>query len=156
MTLYILNRRSEKKKEAQFLQPLNRLAEKDNSKILQYDIWNNSIIGTDNLINHVYFIKQLFDDATSQSIKLSDILKCRINEVGQTVTLASRTKGIKGNVIKTFDKVELVFINRDKNKPDVIAEFYNKQTGNPSLSGEFQMAEKWCKIVNDRIASFPK
>jgi hypothetical protein len=154
--LFVINNRNKRKKEKQFLQPMNRLAEKDNCKISQYDIWNKSIIGIDNLTNHVYFIKQLFDDATSLSINLNEILKCRMNEVGQTVILASRTKGIKGNVIKTFDKVELVFINRDKNKPDVIAEFYNKETGNLNLTGELQLAEKWCKIANDKIASISK
>jgi hypothetical protein len=154
--LYVLVNRSKKKKEKQFLIPLRRLAEKDNCEISHHDIWSNSIIGTDNLTNHVYFIKQLFNNTTTLSINLNEILKCRMNEVGQTVALASRTKGIKGNVIKTFDKVELVFINRDKNKSDVIAEFYNKETGNPSLSGEFQMAEKWCKIANDRIALISK
>lgn len=154
--LFVIANRNKRKKEKQFLQPLNRLAEKDNCKISQYDIWNNSIIGIDNLTNHIFFIKNIFDDEISQSIKLSDILKCRINEVGQTVTLASRTVGIKGNVIKAFDKVELVFINRDKNKPDLIAEFYNKETGNLNLTGELQLAEKWCKIANDKIASLTK
>lgn len=154
--LFVITNRNKRKKEKQFLLPLRRLAEKDNCEISQYDIWNNSIIGIDNLTNHVFFIKNIFNDETSLSIKLNEILKCRVNEVGQTITLASRTVGIKGNVIKTFDKVELVFINRDKNKPDLVAEFYNKETGNLNLTGELQIAEKWCKIANDRITSISK
>lgn len=151
--LFVIITRSKRKKEKQFFQPLNRLAEMDNCKISQYDIWNTSIIGIDNLSNHVFFIKNIFNNETSLSIKLSEILKCRLHEVGQTVNIASRTVGIKGNVVKVIDKIELVFINRDKNKPDLVAEFYNKETGNPDLSGEFQMAEKWCKHVNDKISS---
>ena len=151
--LFVLINRKKRKKEKQFLQPLNRLAEKDNCKISQYDIWNNSIIGIDNLTNQVFIIKNIFDDETFQNIKLTEILKCRVNEVGRTVSLASRTPGIKGNVIKAFDKVELVFINHDKNKPDLIIEFYNKETGNLNLTGELQMAQKWCKIANDKIAA---
>ncbi len=154
--LFVINNRNKRKKEKQFLQPLNRLAEKDNCKISQYDIWNNSVIGIDNLTNQVFFIKNAFEDEASQTIQLNEILKCRVNEVGRTMTLASRTVGIKGNVIKAFDKVELVFINRDKNKPELIAEFYNKETGNLNLTGELQMAEKWCKIINDKIASLSK
>jgi len=154
--LFVITNRNKRKKEKQFLQPLNRLAEKDNCKISQYDIWNKSIIGIDNLTNRVFFIKNVFYDETSKSIQLNEILKCRVNEVGQTMTLPSRTVGIKGNVIKAFDKVELVFINRDKNKPELIAEFYNKETGNLNLTGELQLAEKWCKIANDRIASISK
>jgi hypothetical protein len=143
--------RNKRKKEKQFLQPLNRLAEMDNCKISQYEIWNNSIIGIDDLTNQVFVIKNIFDNETFQSIKLTEILKCRVNEVVRTITLASRTPGIKGNVIKAFDKVELLFINHDKNKPDLIAEFYNKETGNLDLTGELQVAQKWCKISNDKI-----
>jgi len=151
--LFAIINRNKRKKEKQFLQPLNRFAEKDNCKISQFDIWNNSIIGIDNLTNQVFFIKNIFDNETFQNIKLTDIVKCRVNEVGRTVTLASRTPGIKGNVIKAFDKVELAFINHDKNKPELIAEFYNKETGNLNLTGELQMAQKWCQITNDKIAS---
>lgn len=151
--LFVLINRNKRKKEKQFLQPLNRLAEKENCKISQYDIWNNSIIGIDDLTNQVFVIKNIFDVETFQCIKLTEILNCRVNEVGRTMTLASRTPGIKGNVIKAFDKIELVFINHDKNKPELIAEFYNKETGNLNLTGELQMAQKWCKIANDKITA---
>ena len=151
MILFVLINRNKRKKEKRFLQPLNGLAEKHRCKISQYEIWNNSIIGIDHLTNQVFFIKRITDEETFQHIKLAEIQKCRVSEVGRTVALASRTVGISGMGVKVIDRVELVFVNHDKNKPDLIAEFYNKETGNLNLTGELQLAEKWCKIVNDKI-----
>jgi hypothetical protein len=42
--------------------------------------------------------------------------------------------------------------NRDKNKPDVILEFYNSSSDNPILRNEILLAEKWAGIVNELIA----
>jgi hypothetical protein len=154
--LFVLINRNKSKKVKQFLQPLNRLAEKYNCKISQYDIWNNSIIGLDNLANQIFVIKNISNEDIHLNVKLMEIQKCRVNEVSRTVNIASRTMGIKGNVVKDIDKIELVFINNDKNAPDLIAEFYNKETGNLNLTGELQMAEKWCKIANDKITTFRK
>ena len=52
-----------------------------------------------------------------------------------------------------FERIDLVFINVDKNKSDIIVEFYNTDTGNLDLYGELQLAEKWCKMANDKIAA---
>jgi hypothetical protein len=146
ITLYLISRRSKRKKEKMFLGILYNLTGNIDSQITRYDIWNNLVIGVDDSTNHVFFIKNIFDDETFLSVKLSEILKCRVNEVSRTVT-------INGSGIKVIEKVELVFINQDKNKPDSVTEFYNQDSGKLDLSGELQLAEKWCKIANDNITA---
>jgi hypothetical protein len=149
ITLYILNSRSKKKKEAQFLQPLNRLAEKDNCKISQYDIWNDSVIGIDETQNTVFVIRKKKEKETSIVVNLSEIFRCRVIEV-------SRTSGPKeGNAI-AFDRIDLAFINKDKSKADVVVEFFDANTDRLTLTGELQLAEKWCVLVNNKLASLGK
>ena len=147
--LYILNSRSKKKKEAQFLQSLSRLAEKDNCKISQYDIWNNSVIGIDTTQNIVFAIRKKKENETSVVVNLAEIFRCRVIEV-------SRTSGPKeGNAI-AFDRIDLAFINKDKSKADVVVEFFDANTDRLTLTGELQLAEKWCVLVNNKIASLGK
>lgn len=145
ITIYILASRSKKKKEKLFLQPLKRLAEMKNSKISDYDIWNNSIIGIDETSHFIFSVRKNNDSETSLCIDLSEIFRCRLNEV-------SRTTGPKEGNIKAFDKIELIFVNKDKNKADTILEIYNADTDRLNLSGELQIAEKWHKIINESIA----
>ena len=149
ITLYILNSRSKKKKEAQFLQPLSRLAEKDNCKISQYDIWNDSVIGIDETQNTVFAIRKKKEKETSIVVNLAEIFRCRVIEV-------SRTSGPKeGNVI-AFDRIDLAFINKDKSKADVVVEFFDANTDRLTLTGELQLAEKWCVLINNKLASISK
>ncbi|MDD2305357.1 MAG: hypothetical protein PHP53_11720 [Prolixibacteraceae bacterium] len=149
ITLYILNSRSKKKKEAQFLQPLSRLAEKDNCKISQYDIWNDSVIGIDETQNTVFAIRKKKEKENSIVVNLAEIFRCRVIEV-------SRTSGPKeGNAI-AFDRIDLAFINKDKSKADVVVEFFDANTDRLTLTGELQLAEKWCVLVNNKLASLGK
>jgi hypothetical protein len=153
ITFYVLIIRNKRKKEKKYLQPLFKLAGKVNCTISQYEIWSNSIIGIDNLNNQIFVIGNINDVATFHCIKLTEFQICKLNEVSRTVNIASRTLAIKGIGVKVIDKIELVFVYLAKNKPDFIVEIYNNETGNFDLTGELQIAEKWCKIANDKIES---
>ena len=122
--------------------PLYGLAEKENCKVSRYDIWYNSIIGIDETTNFIFAIKKINGNETAQIICLAQMLRCRVIE-------SSRTSGN----IKAFDRIDLAFTYFDKNKPESIVEFYNANTDRLTLTGELQMAEKWCKIANDKITA---
>ena len=62
----------------------------------------------------------------------------------------------KEGSIKAFDRIDLVFSNKDKSKADVVVEFYNANTDRLTLSGELQLAEKWCTLINNKVASLSK
>ena len=149
ITLYVLISSSKKRKEAQFLQPLSQLAEKDNCKISQYDIWNNSVIGIDATQDMVFAIRRTKEKETSIVVNLAEIFRCKVAEI-------SRTSGPKEGNIKAFDRIELVFSNKDKSKADVVVEFYNGNTDRLTLTGELQLAEKWCMLINNKAASLNK
>ena len=142
--LFLFVSKNKKNKRSKFLRPLFRLAEENNSQISKYECWNKSVIGIDELNNKVFVIKNVNKTETSQFINLADIQKCRVNKIGRNVS------GKEGS-IHVVDKIELVFINRDKT--DITVEIYNAEYNSLVLSGELQLSEKWCKIVNDRITT---
>jgi len=149
IVLFVLQSRNKKQKEAQFLQPLFELAEKNNCKISKYERLNNSFIGIDEVANIVFVVNNVNSIESSQQIDLADILKCRVIE-------SSRTVSTKEGSIKVVDKIELALVNPDKNKPDTKVEFYNAEYDRLTLTGEIQLSEKWCKILNDKIAELTK
>ncbi|MCC6754323.1 MAG: hypothetical protein IT266_10120 [Saprospiraceae bacterium] len=141
--MYLNNQKREKK----LLQELSTFAERNNCKISQHELWNNnSLIGIDETANMIFFIKKLKGNEIMQQINLTEIQKCRVINSGRTVSN-------KNGSHKVVDKLDLAFTFHDKNKEEIIVEFYNADYDSLTLSGELQLVEKWCKIINDRISS---
>lgn len=149
ITIYVISKNNKKKKEIRLLDNISRLSGTDPSSITQYDIWNNSVIGLNNLDAELYFIKNTAEDQSFQKVSITEVQRCWVNEV-------SRTVSIKESIIKVVEKVEVIMINKVKNKPDTVIEFFNQNSGKLDLSGELQLAEKWCNLLNETIASTSK
>ena len=147
--LFVIINSNKKKKAKQYLLPLNELAENKNCTISRYDIWSDSVIGIDETQNIVFAIRKTKEKESSIEVNLAEIFRCRVAEV-------SRTSGPKEGSIKAFDRIDLVFSNKDKSKADVVVEFYNANTDRLTLSGELQLAEKWCTLINNKVASLSK
>lgn len=147
--IFVLASNSKKKKQNKFLDPLNSLAESANCKISQYDIWNDSVIGIDNTRNFVFVIRKTIDNEASISINLAEVFRCKISEL-------SRTTGPKEGNFIAFDRIDLVFACKDKSKADIVVEFYNANTDRLTLTGELQLAQKWCMLINNIIAALSK
>jgi hypothetical protein len=147
--ILVAARNSKRKKQNTFLNPLNSLAEGANCKISQYDIWNDSVIGIDNTRNFVFAIRKTIDNETSVTINLAEVFRCRIAEV-------SRTTGPKEGNFIAFDRIDLVFMCKDKSKADIVVEFYNANTDRLTLTGELQLAQKWCMLINNITAALSK
>ncbi len=142
--IFAINSRRKKAKEAKFKKVIFALAEQNNCQITEYERWNNSVIGIDSVRNYVFVVRKTHDNETSQQVNLADFQKCHVSESSRIVI----TKEISNKVV---DRIELVFSNINRNKPDTIVEFYNTTYDNLFLAGEPQIADKWSKIVNDKI-----
>jgi hypothetical protein len=147
--LYAVNNNRKKAKKAKYRNKIFALAEQNSCQISEYEIWNNSVIGIDIVRNCVFVVRNSKDNETSQKIDLAEFQKCSVNE-------SSRIVSTKESSRKVVDRIELVFSNATGKKPDTIIEFYNTAHDNLFLAGEHQLAEKWCKIVNDIIAASVK
>ncbi len=147
--LYAIYSFSKKKNEAHFLKKLLTFAEQNNCKIADHVRWNNSILGIDRERGHLFFIRKAGDEEILQQINLTNIRMCRVNQTSRTVKQEQSIRTV-------VDQIELIFNNIDKNKPDDIIEFYNTAYDKLFLSGEPEIADNWCRIINVTIAELPK
>lgn len=138
-----------RKKEKKLLQGLTEIAESNNCKISRYELWNSSTIGIDDTSLMIFYTRKSKDIETSQQINLTETQKCRVINLSRTVS------NKEGN-FKVVDKLELAFSFQDKNRSEVVLEFYNADYDSLTLTGELQLVEKWCKLFNDKISEISK
>lgn len=143
---FIIMGRNSKKREKQFLRTLLEMAHKNNGKLSTCDFLTHAAIGIDNDTNLVFFVKKVNHIETHQLVTLHEIQKCNM-------ITATRNASNEDGIFKIIEKLELAFEHRDKRKADTILEFYNAAYSSPTLTGELQLAEKWRKIINDKIAA---
>lgn len=132
-----------KKKKQQDLKALLDFAVSNHFSISQYDLWFKSAIGLDETKQAIVFVSNLRGTPVAQWVLLEDAQKCQINET-------SRMVGGQDQSSKVIDKLELVFSGKQGNTS---FEFFNVNSGNLTPTIEYQMAEKWSAIANERIAS---
>lgn len=140
----IINR-NHKKKEKQFLQSIADLAAKNNCRISEHQLWNNTLIGADREARQLFFIRKTKETELARQVKLSEIQKCRVVNSSRSVS----TKD--ANYIVT-ERIDLVFTPRAGNEPEMGFEIYNSKFDSLTLQGELQLAEKWAAIANSMIA----
>jgi hypothetical protein len=141
---FILLGRNARKREKQFLNMLTAVAEKNNCSISQHNFWGHAAIGIDEAAQMVFFTKKTPEMETGQRLSLHEIQKCRVINT-------SRTERNDGGNFTITDKLELAFAPKDRNKTETAFTFYDATHDGANLTGELQLAEKWCRIINDKI-----
>ncbi|MEI6139457.1 MAG: hypothetical protein WCP85_09340 [Mariniphaga sp.] len=136
---------NQKKKEKRSLLILKSTADINNATISEYDLWYNFLIGIDKTTHKLFFIRKTETEEVAKAIDLAEIIGCKsLNK--------SRSVSYRGGNQLVVERIELVLSNRDKNKPDIILEFYNSATDNPVMRNEIQLVEKWSGIVNKLLS----
>jgi len=146
---FILMSRVNKNKGKRFLQLLSGLAGKNNTSIARHDIWHHKAIGINEAGSMIFFAKKGKESDLLQEVNIADIQRCRVINTSRTV------RHNNGN-INVIDKLELGFQYFDKNKGESVLEFYDAYADHATLSVELHLAEKWCKLVNEKIGTFNK
>jgi hypothetical protein len=145
VVLIVVSNINKKKKEKQLLSALKVMAGKNNDIISEFDLWNSSRIGIDKTTQRLFFIRNTETEEVSKVVDLPEILRGKVVNISKSINY-------KGSSQAVVERIELVLTNRDKNKPDVILEFYNSSSDNPILRNEILLAEKWAGIVNGLVA----
>ena len=130
------------KKENAIKQILFRTARENNCSISEFNILNSIAIGLDKAAGKLLYTSKRNERETALVITLSGIQKCRL------VTSVTDENKEHGNI--HFDKLALVFSYKEGRRPDDVLEFYNTSFDSFNLAGEYQLAEKWCKIINEQ------
>lgn len=140
---FVLLSRSKKKKEKQLLHLLTNIAERFNCKITRHEFYGELAIGLDESANFLFFLKDVKDMEAARHINLAEIQHCKIVNTGRTINN-------KEGSYQAIDRLDLSFVPFDKNKPNILLEFYNAEIS-LQLGGELRLIEKWEKIVNERL-----
>lgn len=147
--IIVSTNKGKKEKKIKFLDPLDDLAKSVDCQITHHDIWSESVIGIDERKGFVFVVQRTLENDVKVAINLAEIFRCRVAEI-------SRTSGPKEGNVKVFDRIDLVFINKEKSKADIVVPFYNSNTDRLTLAGELQLAEKWCVLINKQLATIKK
>jgi hypothetical protein len=139
---FVITHNNKKKREKEIKEVISRLAAKSNSKVDEYDWFNKTIIGIDNLNRKLFFIKKIEDKELQYAIDLSDI------QIGRVIN--SHRSVINGNY-NVIQKLQLGLISKNKDKHETLLEFYNADYDSLTIMEELQLVEKWSKIVNSII-----
>lgn len=130
---FVLIGKNRSKNKKQMLRSIAELA-KSNESNIEYNIFNDTIIGFDSASNSILFLKKRND--ISHCIKLSEVKQCVVHTTNQRNSLV--------------DKVGLLFSFIQKEKSEIFIELYNSAY-TMQLSGELQLAEKWEGIINKKL-----
>ena len=133
------------KKEKQLKNKLFNLAAANSCAISEFDFWKNSAIGLDKNRHRIFYVRDIKSEEYMKEVDLSEIQKCRV------VNASRSLHNNKGNYT-AIDRLELIFSNKDKNKPEIGLEFYNTTHDSLAMSGEVQLVEKWSEIVDRELA----
>ena len=135
--------RKGKKAKRKLKELLTTAAARENCTISEYEIWEDSVIGTDKQNHVVFFVNAANGNNVVQNIHLAEIKSCKSNITG-------RTFDSNGRSVKIIDRLCLHFIPKN-NKPEIELEFYNAEKG-AQLFNELGTLEKWQKIVNEQLS----
>jgi len=142
VVIIILIKMTRKNKSNKLLDKLHKLAELNNSKIAEYEIFEDRIFGIDKETKSLFFIKNDEERFIEKSIFLKDFDKSKIVKHHSTVKN-------NGQSFDILDSLDIVFQPKDKNKAVDKINIYDSNFDNLTLSGEVQFAEKWCKKIEE-------
>lgn len=144
-TPFALISTNKRNREKKLRSLLNEIASKANCTINDSEIWNHSVIGIDITKSMAFYVRNTENHKASQQINLAEVQKCRVLNSNKTL---SNSQGVY-NIV---EKLELAFTT--KGKTEISIEIYNAAYDSPTLTGELQLAEKWCQNFNNAIAGF--
>lgn len=141
---FILTGYNKNKKKKGLLGQLEEMAGKEDCNISYHEFCCNFVIGLDETKNHLFFYKKAENQEFAKSINLQNYNSCKMYN-------SNRTVGEKKEKYYVVDRLELIFYPAGKETPEVSIEFYNDDYDRLTLSGELQLAEKWEKLLNERL-----
>ena len=131
------------KKKRKKLSVLKRIEAINDCKIKHFDYSDTFLIGIESNNHLLFYVQWVGDNENIQKIDLQEVNDCLLIN-------STKSVGSKNNSYTIVEKVELAFKFIDKRNKDVLIELFKKQSGT-TLSDELKIAEKWSKIVKNKI-----
>ncbi len=111
--------------------------------LTQKEAWNDCAIGIDETSNQLVYVKDTEGGRQEVLIDLNEVAQCNIVN-------SSREVKSGGSTQRVIERLDLQFLFKKSGKTPETLEFYNARK-QYQLSGEFQLIEKWLKIIRQAI-----
>lgn len=135
MLPFILVYVSRKGKYKKILASLNKFAAEYSCEISEFDHTGSLMIGIDNNNKIVFFVRTIEDKEIKRVVKLNDMQSCRLIN-------SSRSVNEGKDAYTVVDRLELRFVAKTKEIPDVNLVFFNTDE-ELQLNDELKLIEKW-------------
>ncbi len=140
---FVLDRRNRAGKKKRALLSLQQLALQHQCRIDQHELCGTVALGLDKGKNAIFYIREEKDGQSSKFAHLADIRSCNLVNA-----LRSTKQG--GAAIASTDRVQLNLLPKDASKAELYLEIFDAGSG-LQLNGELQVAERWSKLIQDRL-----
>jgi hypothetical protein len=130
------------KSVAPTLQTLINFAEQNGSEITEHDNQDNLAIGLSLKDNKVYFLKLIEGQKVIHHVNTREVRK---------PSLDMKIRKSRNNGEEAVETISLIFQHKDSTKPPVKFEFYNLENDSLSVYGEFELAKKWQKVIEEKM-----
>jgi hypothetical protein len=141
---FVLTGYSKKRKKKNLYRRLTEMAKNEDCTITQHEFCGDFVIGLDTTADHLFFCKKVENLEIAKSADLRKFKSCRVLN-------SNRTIGNKKEKYYVVDKLELILYPAEKDAPELSVELYNDEYDSLTLTGELQLAEKWGKLLNERL-----
>ena len=143
--IYFLGRKNATKDKVNIAY-FNSIADQMGIKFSQTEIWSSIyFIGMDQEADKLFYLKKTEENEEKVLIGLKEIEKCRVDNVIRTIKEGKYTTSIT-------DRIDLKIKLKNSNAFEKTIEFYNAHgKGNIILSDQLHLAEKWAKLINQKV-----
>lgn len=143
MMIFLLPSIASKKSQKKMQIELSAIAGKCGASVNISTIMGDSIIGLDEDKNLVFFYKIIDKSESSNVINLNEMKDCKT--INEKRTIKSKTESFS-----KLERLGLQFIAKDKNKSDVVLEFYNA-IDRSQLNFDIKALEQWSDLLGMRL-----
>lgn len=141
----VIFQRSQNKAMRELSRSFKRVAVSNGININQSDFWDNTYgIGIDEKNNKLLYIKHSNASDQVSVLDVNDVEKCSVEK--QTENHNSKHKQET-----VLNHVNLAIIRRSSGQTKDLLEFYDESVS-PRLNTELVLAEKWQKVISNRVA----
>lgn len=134
-----------KNKKNKFLQMVTDQASEFGAKPTKMEYWHGTAVGMDENKGMFFLLRKVNDQLIKSAVPLQTMKQVRIIRTEKNSAVGSSTNGIS--------RIELAFTPKEKDKPDVLIEFYNAEYDSVSFYHEQQLIEKWHAITSNFVDS---
>lgn len=135
----VLLSNTNKKQGIKLFKRMQKEVSKMHCQLTLHDVCGDFMLGMDEPIRKVFFLKELKYDMIFQVLDLNDMSQCK-------VILVDRSIGKKSSETRVTERIELQFTPKDKGK-SVVSLLLYEANDNPVIGDELLIANKWAERI---------